>query len=462
MAFALVRMPLVYDETINYNETALRGPVYTMTHGGFNNHVLYALLMSLLPHSWVFREPFLMRLPNLTIGVGLFALVYRCVETALGNALTNRVTRAFQIILATAVLLASSQLIYYYLVGRGYLLGCTLMVAAIYFRQTRFPAWWSDILLALSGYALFTSVYVWPGLLVVDLVDGDASSVAIKRVLARWLRSTGVLFVLYLPLVGAMRAESLDYRTFTAPFAYTRRLLDITFNWHPMSSLLVIGAVASGVGAYLVSRVTLPSRSRIDRPAFLLGGYLSAAICAFIAVSELTNRLQIVQTPYTRNAMFFSLFAVLTIALLAGASIREQSFTTVGGALRLAVSTFAAAVLAINAVETVAAIGPPLLNAQYLRSPIGVADCPVPITNRFLQSLPKGAEIFCGGYASSVCWTFRPSMTRAGLSYFLLGDDAFDREPRVKDCWSGIVPGDRSCSLYVRPTKRSPFQPLCY
>jgi hypothetical protein len=194
----------------------------------------------------------------------------------------------------------------------------------------------------------------------------------------------------------------------------------------------------------------------------LLAAYLSGAVLSFFVVSEVMNALRIVQPPYVRNAMFVSLFAIVTIGLSAIQWLRSKSFKSFSGGLRLALAFALLGVVSVNGIATAAAIFPPLVAGKYLRFPVANTGCPVPISNRFLKSLPKGSEIFCGGYAGSVCWPFRPNMARFGLTYLPGGDDAFDRERRISDCWSGTDAGDRSCSLYVRRDKSEPFRPLCY
>lgn len=459
VAFSFRGMPLTYDETWNYNETAALGPIYTLTHYAFNNHVLYAFFMSLIPRGWVTLEPFLMRVPNWLSGLGLFTLIYFAFETALRSWDTNgKISGTIQLVLATSAVFASAQLAFYYLVGRGYLLGCALALAAIYFRQPRFRAWISDVSLALSGHAVLTYVYTWPGLLAVDLLEEGVSLHALKRVFSRWTRSTLLLSLLYSSSLARLRAESRDYQEFSALFSYTQKLLHITFDAPSLSPLLVLGAIVMGISTYLGTRAGVPAKAGADQPAPLLAAYLSSAMLSFFVVSEVTNGLHIVQTPYVRNAMFVSLFGIMAMGLSAIVWLRQESFRVLARAAALAVF----AIVSVNGLATASAIFPPLLTGKYLRFPVSNVGCPVPINNRFLKSLPKGAEIFCLGYAGSVCWPFQPNMVGFGLTYLPGGGDAFDREPRINECWSGTEAADRSCTLYVRGRKGDPFQPLCY
>ncbi|MBZ5559906.1 MAG: hypothetical protein LAO77_21780 [Acidobacteriia bacterium] len=459
VAFSCFRWPLMYDETWNYNETASLGPIYTLTHYNFNNHMLYAFFMSLLPGKLVALDPFLMRIPNWLTACGLFALIYLSFGTALRAWRTNgTVIGTVHLLLATSAVFASAQLAFYYLVGRGYLLGCTLALAAIYVRQRRFPSWISDVCLMLSAYSVITYTYLWPGVLAVDFLEEGVSLDAVKRVLWRWSRSTFLLFLAYASSLTRMRAESQSYQDFGVLLSYTQRLLRTTFDAPSLSALLVIGAMVIGIATYLETRAGLPAPAGAEEPAPLIAAYLSGAIASFFVVSEATNGLHIVQTPYVRNASFVSLFSIMAIGLSGIVWLGRERFKWLARTAALAVF----AVIVFNGWTTAGAIAPPLLTGKYLHFPVSNLDCPVPINNAFLKSLPKGAELFCLGYSGSVCWPFQTNITRYGLSYLPGGGDAFDREPRSNQCWSGTEAADRSCTLYVRARKGDAFQPLCY
>jgi hypothetical protein len=453
-------MPLGYDETWNYNETAALGPIYTLTHYAFNNHVLYAFFMSLLPGTLVRLDPFLMRVPNWLACLGLFALISLSFASALRSRNANaRTDAAIHFALTTSAVFASAQLVYYYLEGRGYLLGCTMALAAIYARQPRFRDWISDVSLSLSAYAVFTFAYTWPGLLAVDLVEGGASAAGVRRVLRRWSRSTLLLVLLHAFSLARMRDESRGYQEFTERFAYTQTLLHATFDVPSLSAFMVLGALALAIVTYLVTTwPRVPVRANAGRAPVVMAAYLSSAVVSFFLVAEATNILHIVQPPYVRNGMFVSLFAVMALGLTASAWLRQDSFTLVARTAAFAMF----AVIAVNGVATARAVFPPLLAGKPQRFPVANVDCPVPINNTFLRSLPKGTDIFCQGYAGSVCWPFGYNIARFGLHTLPGGGDAFDREPRINQCWIGTEAPDRSCTLYLRAAKGDPFQPLCY
>ncbi|MBI3400656.1 MAG: hypothetical protein HY048_04480 [Acidobacteria bacterium] len=460
---SFARMPLTYDETWNYNETAVHGPFYALTNYNFNNHVLYTWLTSLLPHDLVTRNPFFMRIPNWITILGAFTLIGLFFETPFRSwKALPRAAGWLPLLLFTSAVFASSELIFFSLVGRGYLMGCTLGLAAVYFRRPRFNAWFSDVLLVLASYAMFTVSYTWPGLLLVDLVEQGASLEAVKRVVVRWTRSTLLLALLYAPLVTGMRKMVRDYQLFKPTWQYTLRMFHAAYDWHWISLPLLTGILAAGIGTYLIARWNQPADVRAERPAPLFAAYLSCAVLSYFAVVEVVNIFQIVEPPYERNAMFVSLYGILAAGLSALVWLPEGRPKGVTGVARLVAAIAAFAVISVNAVVTAGTMLPPLWAGMYYRLPVSMVDCPLPITNRFLNSLPQGTEVFCGGFAGEVCWPFRPNMAKDGLKIYPGNDDNFERERRIDDCWSGTEFGGRGCSLYVRRTATDPFQPLCY
>jgi hypothetical protein len=460
--FSFWGMPLAYDETWNYNEAAALGPLYTVTHYGFNNHVLYALFMSLIPQFLVRYQPFLMRIPNCLASLGLFALIGLTFELPFRSRKTvHPSVSIWQIVLCLGAVLASAQVIYFYLVGRGYLLGCALALGAIYFRKSRFYPWISDALLVLAGYALFTFNYTWPGLLLIDVVEESFSLAAFKRIVYRWARTTGALLLLYVPLLSGMRDQVRQYQTFKPAWQYTLRTLHTAFN-SPYSFQLFAGAIGISIATYFITRVTRPAELRAEGPAPLLAGYLASAVISYAITTEATNALHIVAAPYDRNAMFVPLFAIVAAGLSAGTWLPLESPRTFGPIVRVAAALAVLGAIAMNGVATASAVLPTLRSGNYLRYPVAEFDCVVPVDNGFLKSLPKGTEIFCGSFAQSVCWPFRPNMIRYGLKIFPGNDDVFGRQLLIEKCWSGTVYGGGGCSLWLRQTEADPFQPLCY
>jgi hypothetical protein len=177
-------------------------------------------------------------------------------------------------------------------------------------------------------------------------------------------------------------------------------------------------------------------------------------------MTEIANALHVVEPPYQRNAMFVSLFGIVAAGLSACAWLPRESPKRFGAAVRVAAALAVFAAVAANALATARTVLPTLRSGLYTTYPVAEFDCVTNIDNGFLKSLPPGSEIFCGSFAQSVCWPFRPNMTRYGVK---IADDAiFDRSPRIDTCWRGTAPGGSGCSLYVRPTKADPFQPLCY
>lgn len=172
--------------------------------------------------------------------------------------------------------------------------------------------------------------------------------------------------------------------------------------------------------------------------------------------------LQIVEPPYERNAMFVSLYGILAAGLSALVWLPDGRPKGISGAARFVAAIAAFAIITVNGAVTAATMLPPLLAGMYDRLPVSMVDCPLPITNRFLSSLPQGTEVFCGGFAVEVCWPFRPNMVKDGLKIYPGNDDAFERERRSETCWRGTEFGGRGCSLYLRLTEADPFQPLCY
>lgn len=456
-------MPLTYDETVNYNEAAALGPIWALTRGGFYNHAPYTFLMSLVPPAWVTLHPFVMRLPNVIVAVCLFALIYAVFEDALCSVgLPPKIHAVAHVALAASAVLASPELTYFYMVGRGYLLGCTLAFAGLYLRQSKFPDWVSDVLVGLAPYAVATFGYLWPGVLIVDVIEHGVGVAALKRIAWRWIRSCATFYFLFMPFPRQVVAEAGRYRDFEPPFRYSQIVLERVFHFRTLSPALVYTMIAVGIGTYLIGKTGALSQAPQGRANRLVAAYLAAAAVAFFAFAETTSALHLVQPPYVRNAMFVGLFAITSMALSAVEWWPHHGTSLVTGGLRTVAAVAMFATPLVNAAVTVEAVAPPLATGRYLRLPVDNVDCPVPITNRFLASLPGGAEIFCGGFAYAVCQPFRVNMARLHLGFLPGGDDAFDREPQIPRCWSGTEPGERSCSLYVRRTRTDPFQPLCY
>lgn len=427
---------LVYDEASNYSAYSIAGVKYTYTKYTANNHVLYGLLMALLPRSWVIAEPMWIRLPNLLIFFGLITLSIRYLMLA-------RLTMSgiVSVLALLAILFVSPQQVFYYFVGRGHLLGCALVFWGIYLRQKKFKfEFLSDFVLALSSYAISTYNFVLPGVFFVDWI-----SLGFKKAAFRAARTLAFILLLWGPNLKNLMNERQFYREyFKEIFFFPQMALEGATSFRGLDMAIVLGGALLVLWVYSIARFFyLRKKSDPISERTRIACYLFTSLLSFLCVVQVFNFTKYAEPPWQRNALFFSPFIVTGLFLLWDGWKQKT-------VLILCV---------LNAAFCLSVLRDVVFFHGMPNYPIQDNGGPSLITTENLNRIPSGSELVCASFAIAACDLYLEKIRARG--FYLQRD--LPQESQIKPgCGIGKNPPRNSVHAYYRMPGEELYQEICY
>lgn len=318
-------LPMTYDEAHNWLMFATAGIGHiTHTYPVPDNQVLFTVLQSFLPASWVWHDPLTLRLVNIVIAIVLVNLMYYWLVQA-------RVPRAVAL---AGLLLTGPTAVLYFGVARGYLLGTTLAFVGIHIlagRQRR-----SVVAVASAGVLFALAVYTVPtfafGMVGIAVVLSWYRR--LRDVLVWGVTAVVVAVVLYSPILHQLL--SLSRATFEdlppqAPGAYSlgmlRASLYLTAFGRNVMVLVAAGVVlALAVGFWCApalfgrSIAAVPARAASrDGPGGPVARHatvfqlVGAYALGYVVVVLLLDVVHRIHAPYYRNSIFVGFALVLLL-----------------------------------------------------------------------------------------------------------------------------------------------------
>lgn len=383
MAWIAWRVPLTYDEAWNYLNVSSLGVAFPMTHyPAPNNHVLFSISQALLAKTGLVKSsPLFLRAGNVVVVFAAFALLLRLL-------LRSKIPRGWSVALAAACLFCSPTLTTYLFVGRGYLLGSTLLLgAALAFDARRSPVVLA-ILVALATYTVPTFGFVVPGICVTLLVGPRRYGPGLKASASFGIVWLLLIVVAYWPIHHELFAHRTLWNTTVAIGHFSKHMLVAA--WSSTPEWMFAAALTAAVGFAVIRRVRVTRSRRVV--------IISAAmLVSFLVTVEGMNAFALTTIPFWRNAGLVPLF--ITVAAIALGTRQDRS-------VRLALWLPVLANGAFGVIAVASAFGPggnPLAYPGFRE----LSSTPLENVAR-LEARPE--RIACEQWAAEVCTLYAPSM----------------------------------------------------
>jgi hypothetical protein len=295
-------VPLTYDEAWNFTNVSSRGVAFAYRSYEFpNNHTLFSIVQTLIPHSAVDRWPPLLRVPNVLIAFALLITLH----------ITTRQRRAISgALVAAALALCSPIFTSYLLIARGYLLGTVLLLAAVHIVSEDRHAWLGGFTSGLAVAVVPTFGYAVPGI---------AACLALRFWRTRDFRPL-LLFAVslvasvtafYAPKFGTVLEQGRRWREDASIGEFIASTGEFVGNGALWSLAAVALAVALITAVFRRGPQTSQTR---DASSMIL---LASSVVSFYACVGVLAAVDIANPPYPRNAVFAPLFVWVMVVMAA-------------------------------------------------------------------------------------------------------------------------------------------------
>lgn len=413
-------LPLTYDEAFNQTAIASHGPAYVVTHYPFaNNHVLFTLLQSLtVGPTLLHKNPDRLRVPNLLLVVGLFAVL---------RAATRGAPRPLAGWLPLAIAGTSPIFATYLFVARGYLLVAVLLLSAVLLRA-RERCTWAAVACAAAAYTVPTAAFAFPGVLACSLfTHRRVREVLQPAVLTRELLRPSVVFIAlvgaaYWPIATEVAAAGHRHQPYPSTSAF---LHAAAIGSTGLGELLSSGL--PGIGAAVLAAVWLAvawrQRALLDSEARVTTTALLAA-SATLAGNLLLPASGVGNLPFLRSVSFVAPLMAVGLVGIATIAWGMPARRGVGAALYGVVLASGLATLYLMAHAV--AVGPPTSYPYFAELSPSAFEPAL----RARQSL-RGANLTANWPQEPHCTLFAQS----GLGFTCKIVPSF--APAETTCWSG-------------------------
>lgn len=307
-------VPLTFDEAWSFLEFSRHGAGFSLTHYPLpNNHMAFSALQALVVREeFVAARPSLLRIGNLLCVAALLGLLFHIVRRRLA------LEPSMAAFAAIALSLCSPLFTLYLFVGRGYLLGSVLLLAAVHFGAIPGRRVATALLCALATWTVPTFAFATPGVLLALLLATapvGASRYAWKLAAQSAALYTLTTLALYSPVVSDVLSQRTGWNETATPLAFAQQLWDLlgnalTFGLAFVGNALLLGLLAAGV-----------VRNRRGREALAL----VAPVASFLFVVGLLGAVGAIATPFLRTASFAPLFLWLALVMaVRGSAVLER------------------------------------------------------------------------------------------------------------------------------------------
>lgn len=358
-------VPLTFDEAWSFLEFSRHGVGFSLTHYPLpNNHLAFSALQALVVREpFVAAEPTLLRLGNLLCVAALLLLLRHIAKHRLD------LSASASALAAVAFSLCSPLFTLYLFVGRGYLLGSVLLLAAVHLGAIPGRRVATALLCALATWTVPTFAFAAPGVLLALLLTAGRGREGWRAVAQASAIYAVATLTLYSPVIGDVLAQRSGWNEASTPLASAKLLWDLLGN----SGVFGLSLVSNALLLTLLALATWRGQQRAESIALL------APVVSFIAIAGLLAATGVTATPFVRTLSFAPLFVWLALAVAVRGSLLRQRTAGV--------------LIAFNAIAGIALFTATLGTGDPQQYPLLAELSPSPLARADRSWLAKGAVV---------------------------------------------------------------------